>query len=542
MPSTVIPGADALKRRKTNAQALWPEGAAALGRVRPLALARIDAPFTVDADASVAAAGDAFAHALVRAFAALGHSAPADERLAPHALSGAEAEGGPPCALSPHAIDAAFARALPAPRASGAASGAPGTADEDKGEDEHTARARRLRDWIFSAAASADLIIMLPQTAEVWRDEIAGVYIDAPGPGVLENSPLRCALHLADADEVRRAFESACEHIREARRRRGAPPARFAVGVSPVPLAETYSGDDVLLADARIKAALLLGARALADAHEDIVYLPVYETVARSAPHAAFEEDGRTVRPEVLDVAARRIRAALVKPPGVSAARTESSASGPGPQRAGALAASAHALTGRFYDDAAVEGLRRAARENPDDPAAHMRLARLLMQGGRPRDAAEALRDATAAARRTPDLAAAQHGLGLAEIRAGRLAEAETALRAAGDLRPVDAAVRLDLGCVLWALGRPAEAEAELRRACDLAPESAAAHLELGKLLRARARPGAAEALSRAAELAPGEASAHHELGQALLAQNEHVKALNALRRAAELDPAFGER
>lgn len=526
--TTVIPGADALRRRKINAQAAWPRGAAALGRVRPLALARMDAPFTVGEDASAAAAGDDFAHTLIAMLAELGHLAPADARLAPHAPGSAEMPG-PPALSAPRAIEAAFARAL--------APSAPSAPDGVKGEDESAVRARRLREWIFSAAASADLIFLLPQSAETWRDEVTGEWTDAPEPGALENSPVRWALHLADADDVREALESACGTIREFRRRRGLAPARFAAGVSPVPLAETFSGDDIITADARSKAALICGVRALAGAHEDIAYLPVYETVSRSAPHAVFENDARTVRLDVTGLLARRIRAALVKPQGLSAAAGPHA---PAPERTEMLAASARALAGRFYDDAAAEGLRRAALENPDDAAAHMRLAGMLMQGGRPRDAAEALRDATAAAHTASDMADAQHGLGLAETRAGRLAEAETALRAAADLRPVDAAVRLDLGRALLALGRPAEAEAELRRACDLAPESAAAHLELGRLLRARARPGAAETLTRAAELAPGEAKTHHELGQALLAQNEHVKALHALRRAAEIDPTFG--
>lgn len=531
MPGAVIPGPEALRRSKTNAEARWPAEGPGAGRVRPLALARIDAPFKIAPGASAAAVGDFFALGLAVALGGLGHPLPAAARAAPRAADNPHLPV-PARALTPQTIDAAFARALAAPPADGASS-------EDSAADGAAARARRRPGWAFRAAAGADLVILLPQSIEQWRDAKAGAHgawIDPPPQAALEQDPSRFFLHLADAEQVFEALNSACARICAARERRGAPPPVFAAGVSPAPAAETGAGDDILCADEHAKAVLLAGARMLAARRADTAYLPVYETVRRSALHAAFEPDGRTVRPAMMRLLARRIHGALVRP---AAPSERAAAAAPG--RAGLLAAQARAMTGRLYDDAAAAALQRAARANPDAFGAHMRLAQILLRGGRAAEAAESLRDAGAAAPGTGALALAQGELGRAEFRAGRAAEAETALRAACDLRPADASVRLHLGRALLALGRAAEAGAELRRACDLAPEDPAAYLELGRLLLESGDSAAAAApLARAADLAPAEAAAHHKLGRAMLADGRRAEALGALRRAAELDPRAG--
>jgi|GEM_PF-1952223 len=542
MPTTVISGAEILRRQALNADARWPTDSAGRDRLHPIALARIDAPFTLPADASVMVLGDPFAMALATALGARNNPMPAEERLSVRGV-GIPIEAKQTNLLTPSAMDAVLSRALsPAARGGteegfidlGNARWLDPLAAPDQPTTLSTLRARRLRlDFVFSTAATVDWVIFIPQSAEAWWDARIGAYVNVPSEAALTHDPTRFSMHLLDAHDVRQALESARERIRMAHK----GTVKFAVGVSPRPIAETFTGEDVLLANERTKSVLVAGARAFADGRSDIAYLPMLETVARSAPSLAFGPDGRTVGARMMGVLVERISAALTpsaKPLGYSQDPIKV------PSRGQVLQKQADALVARFDDDTVVSALKNASRSHPDAYDVHMRLARKLGKDGRTAEAVEALRDAVAAAHSTADLIETQIELGRAQARIGHYADAERALRAASELRPADGSIRLDLGIALMRMDRLAEADAEIRRACDLMPEDAVAHLELGRLLRTRKRPEeAADALARAVALAPQLADAQHELGQALLAQRKHAPALAALRRAAELDPRF---
>jgi tetratricopeptide (TPR) repeat protein len=552
MPTLSIGGAEVLRRRAQNPDAAWPTEPHARDRIHPIALARIDAPFRCPPDASVVAIGDGFARQLAEALGARRHPLPAVDRL------DARGPGMPVepelCSLpTPTAMVTALSHAL-TPSARGGVddgfvqvdAGTAGTgvrwADPLSAPARPTTlatvRARRLRlDWVLAAVTEADLVILAPQSAEAWWDSALGRYINAPDEAVLKADPTRFALHLLDAHDVRQALDAARERIRLARRGRASGDVNFAVAVSPRPMAETYTADDVLIANERSKSVLVAGAHAFADGHADIVYLPTLETVARSAHAAAFAPDGRTVAPRMMGVLGERISAAL-SPEGAPLGRAADPVQVP--TRGQVLHQHAAALVARVQDDTVAQALKAASRANPDAYGLHMRLARRFLKDGQTADAIEVLRDAVAAAHATADIVETQLELGRALCRIGHDADAEDAFRAACDLRPGDGAVRLELGRALARLDRPAEAEAELRRACDLMPDDAEAHLALGRLLRDRGRAeDAADALSRATALAPQLAEAQNELGQVLLGMRRHAPALAALRRAAELDPRF---
>lgn len=552
MPTLTIGGAEVLRRRALNSDSVWPgddaDGVRGGGRDRiyPIALARIDAPFHCAPDASVVALGDGFAQQLAQALGARKHSLPAEDRLS------ARGPGVPIqtklCSTpTPTAMVAGLSHALTPAARGGADEGfidvgggrwVDPLAAPERPTTLSTVRARRLRlDWVMAAVTEADLIVLLPQSAEAWWDTALGRYVNAPGDDALKADPTRFALHLLDAHDVRQALDTARERIRLAHKGGTEGTVRFAVGVSPRPIAETFTDDDVLVADARSKSVLVAGARAFADGHADIVYLPTLETVSRSAQTVAFAADGRTVAPRMMAVLAERISAALT-PGGRTLGRDHDPIQVP--TRGQVLHQHAAALVARAQNDTVSDALKAASHANPDAYGLHMRLARRFLKDGHVGEAVEALRDAVAAAHSTPDLIDTQIELGRAQSRIGHYADAEDAFRAACDLRPSDGAARLDLGRTLIHLDRPAEAEAELRRACDLMPDDAEAHLALGRLLRDRGNDtDAADALSRATALAPQLAEAQHELGQVLLGMRRHAPALAALRRAAELDPRF---
>jgi hypothetical protein len=75
---------------------------------------------------------------------------------------------------------------------------------------------------------------------------------------------------------------------------------KIIVTVSPVPLASTFTGGDVVVANASSKARLRVAAQEFADAHPDVDYFPSYEIVTHSDPSLAFKVDKRHVRGEMV--------------------------------------------------------------------------------------------------------------------------------------------------------------------------------------------------------------------------------------------------
>jgi hypothetical protein len=76
------------------------------------------------------------------------------------------------------------------------------------------------------------------------------------------------------------------------------PRAQIVISVSPVPLARTYTGDDIYVANLRSKSTLLAVARDVCERMQ-CHYFPAYEIVS-NAGRQAFQEDGRHVRPSVV--------------------------------------------------------------------------------------------------------------------------------------------------------------------------------------------------------------------------------------------------
>jgi len=162
---------------------------------------------------------------------------------------------------------------------------------------------------------------------------------------------------------------------------------------------------------------------------------------------------------------------------------------------------------------------RTMARENPNDPATHTNLARVLEEAGERQAALEELRRAAELQPRS-----AQAWLGLAEKlkQAGDLTGAEQQYRRAIAIQPDFAAAYDGLATLLLESGRAAEAAAAFREAVRLSPEKAMSHNNLGVALQQTGATSPAEAeFRRALELRPGLALAHNNLGELLLARGD---------------------
>lgn len=170
-------------------------------------------------------------------------------------------------------------------------------------------------------------------------------------------------------------------------------------------------------------------------------------------------------------LAQRRLPAAIVCYERAIDARGLGSATLPGAARG-----LGEALAALGHDARAIEALRRAIEEDPDDLAAHRRLAAMLLERGNPVEAAPLLKRALALG---GDELATLVNLGVALDRQGRPVEASATLQRAVARAPRSIEALINLGTALGAQARHAEAVDAYRRALALAPEQARFHSNL---------------------------------------------------------------
>lgn len=148
-----------------------------------------------------------------------------------------------------------------------------------------------------------------------------------------------------------------------------------------------------------------------------------------------------------------------------------------------------------FRRSARVRRLEGLVALNPDNADDRMELGELLIEAGRPRDAAPHLE---AAVRKAPDSPGAQFLLGLARLRDGAPAEAVPALEAAARLDGAHryGEVPLRLGEALAAVGRDRDAAAALEAHLRVNASSAEGLYRLAVLRLAQGdRDGARQAV-----------------------------------------------
>ena len=186
----------------------------------------------------------------------------------------------------------------------------------------------------------------------------------------------------------------------------------------------------------------------------------------------------------------------------------------------------------------AIDVLRHAAAENPDDPKPRCLLANALLDVGEIDEAREAAQAAIATA---PDDEWAHRLLALSLLLLKRTKKALAVADRAVALAPDHADAHMVRSQVLLNMRRRnKDAEAAARRALELAPEVADCHALLGGiLLEAGREREAVEAYRRALALDPEDAASHNDLGVAYLQLGKEVYATECFERAAQLDPRF---
>ena len=141
-----------------------------------------------------------------------------------------------------------------------------------------------------------------------------------------------------------------------------------------------------------------------------------------------------------------------------------------------------------------------------------------------------------------PDLAEAEHLLGLIAHRSGNLDEAIEHLQRATTLAPRVAAYHANLGEMLRLAGHPRLAAEAARRALDIEPDVPAVLSNLGvALYESRDYEEAARAQCKAIAINPGFAEAHSNLGNALYGLRQFDEAIAAYHHAIELKPDYAD-
>ena len=168
---------------------------------------------------------------------------------------------------------------------------------------EETLERRALIQDITKRIKECRAIIVTLGLAEVWRDVQAGVFVNctpldvaytldpsaAPFPLTLE--PERYEFHLTNFTENWANLEA----IHELLSRYGHPDFHIVVTVSPVPLMNTFSTMDIVVANTWAKSLLRAVAQEWANAHPNVDYFPSYEIVHNSDRAAAWQPDLRHV-------------------------------------------------------------------------------------------------------------------------------------------------------------------------------------------------------------------------------------------------------
>lgn len=352
---------------------------------------------------------------------------------------------------------------------------------------------------IFSQVFAADCLMMTPGLVEAWRDTTTGHYLFG-GPKTREMIGLARAGRLVfERLAYPQCFEDMAASIDMVRARN--PKAKVVLTTSPVPLAATFTDDDIRVANSYSKSVLRAVCGAMTAERPQVDYFPSFESAMMSPDAEVWDPDRIHVRIAFVGQIVARLLDAYF--PDVDRfARLYQ-------QAATDLAAKAFA--------AAETGAREAVELQPDHRRARILLADALLGCKRPEEALAVLETL-----RVPQ--------GESEAQGGSKAEAGPKPDDGAALGMRRARALLMLG------GRGGEAMAAAIAACDMADARHADFAWSVKHLRRRGRMDEAEAIARAAVTRfPQTVAAYQPLIEILAEDGRDEELITLLRLAVEL-------
>lgn len=138
------------------------------------------------------------------------------------------------------------------------------------------------------------IVIVTLGLAEAWFDEESELYLNtAPAAAAVRRWPGRFQMHVLSHDDILGSLERVHAILRD----EGHSDVRMLVTVSPVPLKATFSGGDVIAANAYSKAVQCAACRSFVERCAGVDYFPSYEIVVMSDRELAYEIDNMHVAP-----------------------------------------------------------------------------------------------------------------------------------------------------------------------------------------------------------------------------------------------------
>jgi len=158
---------------------------------------------------------------------------------------------------------------------------------------EETLERRSLMQTVTKRIINCRAVILTLGLVEVWRDIEADVYLNhTPIPSLLRTQRQRYEFHLTSFAQNLANLEATHALLS----RYGHPDLRIVVTVSPVPLLNTFSTMDIVVANTYAKSLLRTVAQEWAAVHENVDYFPSYEIVLNSDRAAVWQADLRHVK------------------------------------------------------------------------------------------------------------------------------------------------------------------------------------------------------------------------------------------------------
>jgi hypothetical protein len=158
---------------------------------------------------------------------------------------------------------------------------------------EETLARRALIQAVTRRLQSCRAVVLTLGLAEVWRDVQADVFVNCtPIPSLFKTEPDRYEFHLTSFAENLANLEA----IHGLLSQYGHSDFHVVVTVSPVPLMNTFSTMDIVVANTWAKSLLRAVAQEWASAHPNVDYFPSYEIVQNSDRDAVWERDLRHVK------------------------------------------------------------------------------------------------------------------------------------------------------------------------------------------------------------------------------------------------------
>ncbi len=309
MPIWTCTAADAYARTKANKLATYPHPKHSKERLVPYARVAHSAGFSFSRDTPIYAIGSCFARNIERRLQELGFQvaslAEPDSELA-QVLNGRSFFNKYP----PPAIEQEVAWALdpecpfPAPDAFLQVTKDhyvdPHLGGKVRGSIEELTSLRRAYDAHLARLKQCPVVIMTLGLVECWFDKQLGVFLNlAPPPGAVERAPERFEFQLLGHEDVLRSLERTYSLLKQ----HGHPDCKLLLTVSPVPLARTFTEQDVLQASCYSKSVLRAAAEAFAIGKPDVSYFPSYEMVTLADRATAW--DGADYRHVSADMVSR---------------------------------------------------------------------------------------------------------------------------------------------------------------------------------------------------------------------------------------------